>query len=465
MGPLGPHRPRRSLQGLWVPLSDVHGWPEPPAPPPEPRAALAAVVALAVAVLATVALVDLTADPGAKEVAGSGGDAATAAGGPSLVERPEGDIDLPQRPSDPADGADEGSANATEGGPANATDQEPAEPAPAPSATAAPLAPQDDRAIMVPGDGEHARHFAWAFQGETWTYDMAIPDTVYQDFRARDRPLRMLQGEDGMIRMHAYDLYVSEPSDDAFVDALAAGFVDTAAARGWDDATRAGFVLAFVQSLPYTSDNVTSPFDEYPRFPVETLVDEGGDCEDTTVLLGALLAAMGHEVVLLSPPGHMALGVVLEGVHAPFYEHQGKKYHYVETTGSGWRIGEVPEPYADVSVQVFGTAPTPLLEAHMEVGPAEDGRQRFTLRARNVGTAPAHDVVLSASLQDGDDLRYDRRACREDVLEVGRERVCDVWLDLRTVPEGVAVRLHIEAEDGTWLHDRLVSASWTPRPV
>lgn len=118
------------------------------------------------------------------------------------------------------------------------------------------------------------------------------------------------------------------------------------------------FLATFVQSLPYTSDSVTTGHDEYVRYPLETLIDDGGDCEDTAILLAALLKELGYDVVLLSPPGHMAVGVAVSAgvVHSyTTIEVHGVHYAYVETTGDGWRIGEVPDEYQHSTFQVFAT--------------------------------------------------------------------------------------------------------------
>jgi hypothetical protein len=70
--------------------------------------------------------------------------------------------------------------------------------------------------------------------------------------------------------------------------------------------------------LEYTSDLVTEGYDEYPRYPIETLVDKGGDCEDTAILAASIIRGMGYGVVLLvfpktaDSPGHCAVGVAGE---------------------------------------------------------------------------------------------------------------------------------------------------------
>ena len=65
--------------------------------------------------------------------------------------------------------------------------------------------------------------------------------------------------------------------------------------------------VSFAQNLPYTADDVTTGFDEYPRFPYETLYDNGGDCEDTSILVSAMLRELRYGVALLHFPGHMAV--------------------------------------------------------------------------------------------------------------------------------------------------------------
>jgi hypothetical protein len=43
-------------------------------------------------------------------------------------------------------------------------------------------------------------------------------------------------------------------------------------------------------------------------------------------------------------PGHMAVGVSRDEIENGAYcEYAGKKYYYIETTDSGWQLGEMPE--------------------------------------------------------------------------------------------------------------------------
>lgn len=46
---------------------------------------------------------------------------------------------------------------------------------------------------------------------------------------------------------------------------------------------------------------------------------------------------------MLILPGHMAVGVACGDLEdGYYYEYEGEKYYYVETTDSGWKIGEMP---------------------------------------------------------------------------------------------------------------------------
>ena len=75
------------------------------------------------------------------------------------------------------------------------------------------------------------------------------------------------------------------------------------------------------------------------------MVDQCGDCEDKTFLIAGLLKERGYDVVTLIMPDHMALGIAGTDIPGSYYERNGKKYYYVETTSSRWKIGDIPNEY------------------------------------------------------------------------------------------------------------------------
>ena len=63
---------------------------------------------------------------------------------------------------------------------------------------------------------------------------------------------------------------------------------------------------------------------------------------------------MGYGVVLISPPGHMAVGVKGgEGIYGTYWKYEGSKYYYVETTGDGYGIGRIPPEYAHSTATIY----------------------------------------------------------------------------------------------------------------
>ncbi len=126
-------------------------------------------------------------------------------------------------------------------------------------------------------------------------------------------------------------------------------------------------VLAFVQQFRYGYDQETKGVKEYPRYPIETLVDRIGDCDCHAILCAALLKVLGYDVVLLSvtfkndPAGHLAVGVEgADHLKGEYYRdpRTDKRYFYCEATpasnaGSGtevrvqWTFGEVP--FSDIA--------------------------------------------------------------------------------------------------------------------
>ncbi len=145
-----------------------------------------------------------------------------------------------------------------------------------------------------------------------------------------------------------------DPKDDSYVDQLVQLLNTASMKQGFTESQKVNFVVAFIQSLPYTVDSVTTPYKEYPRYPIQTLFDRGGDCEDTSILAATLLDRMGYDVALLHlrDARHMAVGVST-AVTGSYYEYKGKKYYYLETTGDGWQIGQIPSSITSKSANVY----------------------------------------------------------------------------------------------------------------
>jgi len=187
------------------------------------------------------------------------------------------------------------------------------------------------------------RTYSWAYSPADEPIEhqvsLVLSRPRYETLRAKLRPR---QGEWAPL--------VTEPSPE--LDVLADAFSGLHRQHAWSSLERAGNVLAFVQQcIRFADDQQTTPAREWPRYPLETLVDGTGDCEDDVILAAAILKRLGYEVALLYFPGHCALGVGgaqdLPGRYVADPQ-TGVKYFYGEVTPHGRGLGEVPPKYREV---------------------------------------------------------------------------------------------------------------------
>lgn len=189
------------------------------------------------------------------------------------------------------------------------------------------------------------QHYQWVYGGRTWDWDLPISIDGYMEFSERPRPMSASQ----LVDM------ATDPKDDYYIDSMVEEIKKAASEKRYNDVQKLNFVISFVQNLPYTVDEETTPYDEYPRYPLETLFDRGGDCEDTSILAAALLDRMGYDVVLLHLKNaqHVAIGVSLPSAYGMYYEYVGNKYFYLETTGEGWGVGDFPPDIKDSTAYIY----------------------------------------------------------------------------------------------------------------
>lgn len=201
-----------------------------------------------------------------------------------------------------------------------------------------------DGTLNESADQEHIEvDYTWNYGKGTWSYSLAIPKTAYEQYKTVDRK-----------KINNYSYYVTDPSDDKYLAALAGKFKEAAEKENYSDLDMVKNIIFFVQNLNYVDDKVGTGYDEYPKFPLETLADEGGDCEDSAILLASLLRELGYGTVLIQFPDHMGVGVKGEAsIPGSYYEVDGIRYYYVETTSTGWGIGDVPDQMRDQPARIL----------------------------------------------------------------------------------------------------------------
>lgn len=91
-------------------------------------------------------------------------------------------------------------------------------------------------------------------------------------------------------------------------DSATLGRITAQLSRRYDTrAARVAAAQAFAAGITYARDVNSTGRDEYVRYPVETLVEDAGDCEDLAVVLAGLLTHLGIRTGLVVPRGHCAV--------------------------------------------------------------------------------------------------------------------------------------------------------------
>jgi hypothetical protein len=160
-----------------------------------------------------------------------------------------------------------------------------------------------------PGRGELLTP-EYRFRFEDGEYSLRVPVDrgIYEAALAQDKRARIYDasvGEEDWTR-GLYRAMTLDPAEDTMYNQVLSGFREIRDDKGLDDDEYLELITTFVQQLPYRTI-----LDSDPKYPIETLVEGAGDCDDKSILLAGLLAHEGYRVSLLYFPDelHMAVGV------------------------------------------------------------------------------------------------------------------------------------------------------------
>ncbi|WNY24930.1 hypothetical protein [Methanolapillus millepedarum] len=203
----------------------------------------------------------------------------------------------------------------------------------------------------------YSQTFHWEFEGDQWSYTVYIPEDSYTYFKSKSHT------------RNDYEQYALSDYDRACIRQIADTLTVQGQENNYTQKEIALNAIAFVQSIPYASDLSTTGYDEYPRYPVETLVDGYGDCEDSAILGAAILNEMGFEVALLEFPHHMALGLKSDGTKTKTISDGTHHYEYVETTTTDFEVGEIPSNVDIDQVTIHPMVQVPKMSATLTYKP------------------------------------------------------------------------------------------------
>jgi hypothetical protein len=300
------------------------------------------------------------------------------------------------------------------------------------------------------------KNYTWIYRGVTYTCQLQMPRAALMMYKRKPR----VYGD--------YSIYCSDPSDKEAINYLVGIFREAAAKNGLDYYETINLIIAFEQCLKYTSDKMTTGYDDYPRYPAETLADEGGDCEDTSVLLATMLQAMGLDVVMIQFPHHIGVGLALADPSSfkPPYLHRlfsdGKKtYAYLESTGHGYRIGEIVKEYENMPAEIVYLSPRALFQAENISDFFTSEQIMVKLTVHNAGTYAGECTLHVAAEVEGNATPFSQ--IRSDAIPLGYGQKVNITLNLKKPPVGSKARVVLTLYEGNRRTD-LHKTEWFTTP-
>ncbi len=195
--------------------------------------------------------------------------------------------------------------------------------------------------------------FYWTYKQHVFAYEWLLDYKSYTYYREQPKDL-------------PYENYAIENQDHRYFFEIGKNLNDIATEYKLNNEEFVDFLVAFVQqAIQYKSDPANYPYD-YPKYPIETLVEGSGDCEDKSILLSVLLNMFGYASVLVLLPEnqHMAVAVECTGTYKKYFDFNPAGYFtYIETTGPGWKVGDVPQEYRTENPEVLAIPKLALYQA------------------------------------------------------------------------------------------------------
>lgn len=213
--------------------------------------------------------------------------------------------------------------------------------------------------VTTPNKVKYGREysFEWDFKNKDYSLTLNIPDEKYNEYKNSNIDKRTPSVANEMKSfVNSDESIIKDLSNE--LDRLSSGF---------ESVEKLNFILRFVHEVvDYELDSKTKNKEEFWRYPLETLVDGEGDCEDSSVLFASITDSLGFDTALLlyliddedKQLGHLAVGIHLdENIEGKYVVSNGKKYYYCETAydvktpNNIFEVGDVPaevkDQYAD----------------------------------------------------------------------------------------------------------------------
>jgi hypothetical protein len=244
---------------------------------------------------------------------------------------------------------------------------------------------------------------SYPFENGIVTFSVLVNRSVYEGAKKADKSVTIIGNvSENVWITDSYRAMVNDPAQEGIYQDLIVKFREVKAARNLDDDEYLELIAVYVQSLRYET------IGENPaKFPVETVVDQAGDCDDKSLLLAGLLSREGYSVALLSfrKENHMAVGVASRD-----YRYTNTNYTFLETTNVSF-VG-IPTEKLESGI-ILHSSPITI--------PIGSGSKSYT---RGAETAHIHESLIQ-SKQKAEELEPQLKSMQA-AIEVKQMEIRDI---------------------------------------
>ncbi len=205
------------------------------------------------------------------------------------------------------------------------------------------------------------REFSWEYDGGSYTLRLDIDYSDVQYAKNYYTPHERTSERPEHERDKTFvTLSYSDPNMAGYTEKMVNSLIDSyeqnhSEIEAYDFLN---YILVFTQNIEYRSDFDSTGYEEYWKFPLETVFDRCGDCEDTMLLFVAIahqcrdILEFDYRLSLQLMPDHACAGVIVDTTTE--YQKNPDGFIFGETTATGYDLGEIPDKVKDYFLDVEG---------------------------------------------------------------------------------------------------------------
>lgn len=176
------------------------------------------------------------------------------------------------------------------------------------------------------------REYQFSLFKTKFNFELSLDTELYDQVKYMSKENGIKSG-DG-IRQDQYDVFIYDNSDEEILNDILSTIKNREGRLDYDIVQ---ILVSFVQSIEYDKEA------DLPKYTLETLNLNKGDCDDKSILLSKLLSYAGYETCLFiyEKGQHMAVGLKIDNNIEAYKDG----FVYIETTGNS-PIGKIPDVFA-----------------------------------------------------------------------------------------------------------------------